>query len=221
MQKFLILLCLIFVLGIGQADAARRYRPANKPPVVEQKAESGFYWTVYGGYNTGNQLVERGSTGSLNYNGNGSYYMALEANFVGKGSDLALGIGYTGLRPASNVSGLVSGGISGVNWSSLPIYLLTRYKLNPTLYVTLGVSYSLVELQGASQINALHGSTSFSLSGNLGYSVGVGLNLNKAVVLDLKYLVDRGNITLTGGANNGLTFPLEAGGFVLSLGYRI
>jgi opacity protein-like surface antigen len=187
----------------------------------EKKSDSKLLLALYGGYNTNGQLSEVGGSGNLNYVASGGFNAGLELGYITPSLEYVLGVNYTGQRQAMTISGLAAGGINPVSWSVFPVYLAIRKQITAPWYVTAGVSYSSLDVQGAAQINSLHSSTSFTVNGGFGFLLGVGYNLNRNVVFDMKYMLTRGNITFTGGPNSGNSFPLDVSGFVLSLGYRL
>lgn len=187
----------------------------------EKKSDSKILVAVYGGYNTNGQLSEVGGSGNLNYVASGGFNAGLELGYITPSLEYVLGVNYTGQRQAMSISGLAVGGINPVSWSVFPVYLAIRKQITAPWYVTAGVSYSSLDVQGVAQINSLHSSTSIAVNGGFGFLLGVGYNLNSNVVLDMKYMLTRGSITFTGGPNNGNSFPLDVSGFIVSLGYRL
>jgi opacity protein-like surface antigen len=221
-KKLLVLLVLSGFLISLSAEAApkRRILKKAKSDSVSKRLEPPFYWAVYAGSNGANQLTERAANGDLNYLGSSTYRVGLEANFTNPKIDYAVGLSYNGSRSVTAFSGLLNQSTNGITWGSTQLYFLGRYKLGETFYLTGGLGYSLIDLQGNTAINSAHASTSFSVTGGLGYLAGIGFNFNKNIFLDLKYLVDRSTITFTGGPNNGKSFSLDQSGLSACLGYR-
>jgi len=221
-KKLIVFLVLAGLLISLPTEAAPKRRVVKKPAAdsVEKRLEPPFYLAVLVGSNGANQLTERAANGDLNYVGSSTYRIGLEANFTNPKIDYAVGVSYSGPRTATSFSGLLNQSISGVTWGSTQLYFLSRYKLGETFYFTAGLGYSLIDLQGNTAINSAHASTSFNVTGGLGYLAGLGVNFNKNIFLDLKYLVDRSTITFTGGPNSGKSFSLDQSGLSACLGYR-
>lgn len=181
-------------------------------------AENSKFWIV-GSYSLADRLIEKAQNGAVEYQAQGVPKIAVEYTLP---SQFPIFVGLSWAAPRSSIqsTGMISSSYTQMGWNVFSVYGHTRLPLSENWYALGGASLSFFSVYGTG-INTIHTSNSFSTDPQLGILGGVGMHLASDVFLETRLDFSFAKLTLSGGQNSGLSFPIYTQGFEICLGYNL